>query len=171
MGGGWGRMLAGWDLVGPIPTDGGKNGVKYSLLVAATEGSLAGVSGANTHDAHLWAETLAAVIGPRPAPTVEVPQPLCLDTGSDHLAVRQAAVECTDTLPILIRWAAAPLPQRRRLIGHILAGFCPSRRGMSPCPWRRGLVWRVGAGRLAVLSSVSRSRGRLRRRVIRGGQG
>ena len=68
--------------------------MKRSLLVEATGGPLAVVvSGANTHDAKLLAETLDAVIVPRPEPTEEAPQHLCLDKGYDNPTGRQAAVE------------------------------------------------------------------------------
>lgn len=68
--------------------------MKRSLLVEATGGPLSVVvSGANTHDAKLLAGTLDAVIVPRPKPTEEAPQHLCLDKGYDNPTGRQAAAE------------------------------------------------------------------------------
>jgi len=89
-----GQGSSGGDLIGPNPTDRGKNGVKRSVLVEATGGPLSiVVSGANTHDAKLLADTLDAVIVPRPEPTPEAPQHLCLDKGYDNPSGRQAAAE------------------------------------------------------------------------------
>jgi putative transposase len=42
------------------------------------------VAGANRPDLKLLAETLAATVIERPAPTVEAPQNLCLDAGYDN---------------------------------------------------------------------------------------
>ena len=65
--------------------------MKRSLLVEATGGPLAVVvAGANTHDTKLLAATLDAVVVPRPEPTVEAPQHLCLDKGYDNPTGRQA---------------------------------------------------------------------------------
>jgi putative transposase len=61
--------------------------VKRSLLVEATGGPLAVVvSGANTHDTKLLAETLDAVIVARPEPTEEAPQSA---SGGSGQGVRQ----------------------------------------------------------------------------------
>lgn len=95
-GSGWGdeQGAFGGDLVGPNPTDRGKDGVKRSLLVEASGGPLAVVvSGANTHDAKLLAATLEAVVVERPDPTEEAPQHLSLDKGYDNPTGRRAAVE------------------------------------------------------------------------------
>jgi putative transposase len=73
------------DLIGPNPTDRGKNGVKRSLLVEADGGPLSVlVSGANVRDDKLLAATLDAVVVERPEPTEEAPQHLCLDKGYDN---------------------------------------------------------------------------------------
>jgi putative transposase len=60
------------DLVGPNPTDRGKNGVKRSLLVEAGGGPLAVVvAGANVPDFKLLAATLDAIVIERPEPSEE----------------------------------------------------------------------------------------------------
>jgi putative transposase len=51
------------------------------------------VAGANVHDTKLLAATLAAVIVPRPAPTEEAPQHLCLDKAYDNPTGEQAVAE------------------------------------------------------------------------------
>ena len=62
------------DLVGPSPTDRGKNGVKRSLLVKADGGPLSVVvAGANVRDDELLAATLDAVVLEPPEPTEEAP--------------------------------------------------------------------------------------------------
>jgi putative transposase len=65
-------------LVGPSPTDRGKNGVKRSLLVEADGGPLSVVAGANVRDDKLLAATLDAMVLKRPEPTEEAHQHLCL---------------------------------------------------------------------------------------------
>ncbi len=73
------------DLVGPNPTDRGKNGVKRSLLVEADGGPLSVIiAGANVRDDKLLAATLDAVVLERPEATEETPQHLCLDKGYDN---------------------------------------------------------------------------------------
>ena len=72
------------DLVGPNPTDRGKNGAKRSILVETAGGPLAVVvAGANVRDDKLLAATLDAVVVERPKPAEEVTpqQHLCLDKG------------------------------------------------------------------------------------------
>jgi putative transposase len=84
----------GGDLIGPNPTDRGKNGVKRSLLTEAEGGPLAVViSGANRHDTKLLGETLEAIVVERPEPTAEHPQHLCLDKAYDNPTGHQAATE------------------------------------------------------------------------------
>jgi putative transposase len=68
--------------------------VKRSLLVEADGGPLAAVvAAANVHDTKLLAATLDAVVVPRPAPTPEAPQHLCLDKAYDNPTGRAAVVE------------------------------------------------------------------------------
>jgi putative transposase len=78
------------DLIGPNPTDRGKNGVKRSILVEADGGPLAVVlAGANVRDDKLLQSTLEAVVVEQPDPTEAAPQHLCLDKGYDSKAVRE----------------------------------------------------------------------------------
>ena len=82
------------DLVGPNPTDRGKNGVKRSLLVEADGGPLSVVvAGANVRDDKLLAATLGAVVLERPESTEVAPQHLCLDKGYDNRATRALVQE------------------------------------------------------------------------------
>ena len=68
--------------VGKNPTDRGKMGTKRSILTDEKGIPLAVVlSGANTHDVKLLADTLDGVIISRPEPDEESPQNLCLDAG------------------------------------------------------------------------------------------
>ncbi len=69
---------------GPNPTDRAKMGTKKSVLVDQEGGPPAAViDGANTHDTKLLAETINAVVIPRPDPAMIV-QNLCLDKGYDN---------------------------------------------------------------------------------------
>ena len=92
-----GRWLNGessfWgDLVGPNPTDRGKNGTKRSVVVEADGGPLGIViAGANVHDTKLLAATLEAIVVARPEPTDQEPQHLCLDKGYDNPTGESAA--------------------------------------------------------------------------------
>jgi hypothetical protein len=82
------------DLVGPNPTDRGKNGVKRSLLVEADGGPLSVVvAGANVRDDKLLGATLDAVVLERPEATEEAPQHLCLDKGYDNRPTRELVQE------------------------------------------------------------------------------
>ena len=82
------------DLVGPNPTDRGKNGVKRSLLVEADGGPLSVVvAGANVRDDKLLAATLDAVVLERSEPTEEAPHHLCLDKGYDIRPTRELVQE------------------------------------------------------------------------------
>ena len=73
------------DLIGPIPTDRAKNGVKRSILVEAGGGPLSVVvAGANVHDTKLLAATLEAVVVEQAKPIDKAPQYLCLDKGYDN---------------------------------------------------------------------------------------
>ena len=89
---------------GPNPTDRGKSGVKRSLL---TEGGgipvgLA-VDGANRHDMKLVRATVDSLPVPRPAPSPEHPQGLCLDKGYDFDEVRRTVDEFDFTAHIRSR--------------------------------------------------------------------
>jgi putative transposase len=61
---------------------GGKKGTKRSLLVDGRGAPLSLiVAGANRHDVKLLAQTLDAIVVPRPKPTKRRPQNLCVDKG------------------------------------------------------------------------------------------
>jgi transposase len=84
----------GGEKTGPNPTDRAKSGVKRSVL---TEGQgvpvgLA-VAGANRHDMKLVRPTIESLVVPRPEPTVEQPQGMCLDKGYDYQEVRDTLAE------------------------------------------------------------------------------
>ena len=86
--------LGGGGGTGPNPTDRGKSGVKRSLLTEAG-GIPVGlaVDGANRHDMKLVRVTVDSLPVPRPAPSPEHPQGLCLDKGYDFDEVRRTVDE------------------------------------------------------------------------------
>ena len=70
---------------GPNPTDRGKSGTKRSLLTDGRGVPLSViVAGANRVDFKLVAPTLAQLRAPRPEPTPERRQGMCLDKGYDY---------------------------------------------------------------------------------------
>ena len=78
---------------GPNPTDRAKGGVKRSLLTDGGGVPLGvAVAGANRNDFKMARQTLESIPIPRPEPTPEAPQGLCLDAGYDYDEVRQLAV-------------------------------------------------------------------------------
>lgn len=83
----------GGELVGPNPTDRGKNGTKYHLLTTADGLPLAiAVSGANRHDSMLVEpilDTLPAVKGRGPGRPRRRPVKLHADKGYDNGRVRR----------------------------------------------------------------------------------
>jgi putative transposase len=118
----------GGDLIGRNPTDRGKPGTKKSLLVEAAGGPLAiVVAGANVHDTTLLAATLDAVIVPRPTPTPEAPQHLCLDKAYDN-PTGAAAAAAHGYIPHIRRIGEEPIaaaeriyPPRRWVVERTLA--------------------------------------------------
>ncbi len=69
---------------------GGKKGTKRSLLVDGRGAPLSLiVAGANRHDVKLLAQTLDAIVVPRPKPTKRRPQNLCVDKGYAGKAAEQ----------------------------------------------------------------------------------
>ena len=84
----------GGDLIGPTPTDRGRNGPKKSRLAERQGGPLAAViAGANVHAAKLLEATIEAIVVERPAPSDARPRHLCLDKGYDHPTGPRAAAE------------------------------------------------------------------------------
>lgn len=84
--------------VGKHPTDRGKIGTKRRVRTDGGGGPIGlAVAGANRHDCKMVAETLTSIPVERPAPTLEPPQGLCLDTGDDDDKVRALLAElgCT----------------------------------------------------------------------------
>ena len=61
------------------------------------------VDGANRHDMKLVRATLESIVVPRPTPTEEEPQGLCLDKGYDFDEVRRTLVEFGFTAHIKAR--------------------------------------------------------------------
>ena len=87
------------DLVGPNPTDRGKNGTKRSLIVEVDGGPLGvALAGANVHDTKLLKQTIESIVVDRPEPTQNDPQHLCLDKGYDN-PTGHAVVGATDYTP------------------------------------------------------------------------
>ncbi len=89
---------------GPNPTDRGKSGVKRSLLTEG-HGVPIGleVAGANRHDMKLVRATLESIVVPRPVPTLEQPQGMCVDKGYDYEEVRAILEEFGFTAHIRCR--------------------------------------------------------------------
>ena len=89
----WARLPWGGKKTGANPTDRGKLGVKRSLLIEG-HGVPLGlvVDGANRHDCKLLEATLQNLPVPRPTPTPEHPQHVCLDKGYDYDFVRKLLI-------------------------------------------------------------------------------
>ena len=98
---------------GPNPTDRGKSGVKRSLLTEA-EGIPVGlaVDGANRHDMKLVRATVDSLSVPRPEPSPEHPQGMCLDKGYDFDEVRHTLEEFGFTAHIRSRGEEAKAIKR-----------------------------------------------------------
>ena len=83
-----------WKKTGPNPTDRAKRGTKRSLLTDGGGVPLGvSVDGANRNDFKMARQTLESVPIPRPEPTPEEPQGLCLDKGYDYEEVRALVEE------------------------------------------------------------------------------
>jgi putative transposase len=107
----------GGESTGPNPTDRGKKGTKRSLL---TEGNgvpigLA-VVGANRHDMKLTEATLGSHVVPRPEPTEDKPQHLCLDKGYDYDLVREVVAARSYIAHIMARGEEAQ--EKREIPGY-----------------------------------------------------
>jgi putative transposase len=98
---------------GPNPTDRGKRGVKRSLLTDGDGVPLGvAVDGANRNDFKMAQATLESPPIPRPEPTLERPQGLCLDKGYDYEEVRDLLFELGYTAHIRARGKEAQAIQR-----------------------------------------------------------
>ena len=90
--------------MGPNPTDRAKSGVKRSLLTEA-DGVPIGlaVDGANRNDFKMMKATLESIPVPRPKPTRQRPQGMCLNKGYDYDEVGDLAEEFGYTAHIRAR--------------------------------------------------------------------
>ena len=70
------------------------------------------VAGANRNDFKMARQTLQSLMVPRPEPTAEEPQGLCLDKGYDYAEIRELAVELGYTAHIRARGEEAAVIQR-----------------------------------------------------------
>lgn len=70
------------------------------------------IAGANRHDMKLTKATLSAIVIPRPIPTVDEPQGLCLDKGFDYDEVRDVVLEFGFTAHIHSRGEEAKAMKR-----------------------------------------------------------
>jgi putative transposase len=104
MDGAMGKAPLGGQKTGPNPTDRAKRGTKKSLLTDGRGAPLGvAVAGANVNDHKLMGQTLQSVPVPRPPPTEQQPQGLCLDKGYDYDQVRALAEEYSFTLHLPLR--------------------------------------------------------------------
>ncbi|MBK7497231.1 MAG: IS5 family transposase [Candidatus Omnitrophica bacterium] len=100
----------GGEKTGPNPTDRAKEGTKRSLVCDGSGIPLGVcVEGANRHDMKTVEETLESILAPRPQPTEEQPQNLCLDKGYDYDEVRDLVEEFGFTAHIRTRGEEARL--------------------------------------------------------------
>jgi putative transposase len=106
----------GGEKTGKNPTDRAKRGAKRSLLVEAN-GIPVGlvIAGANRNDMKLAEDTLASIPIPRPEPTPDQPQGLCLDKGYDYDEVRGMVEEFAFTAHIRARGEEAQQLKRKAL--------------------------------------------------------
>jgi putative transposase len=94
-----GKAPLGGPRTGPNPTDRAKRGTKKSLLTDGRGAPLGvAVAGANVPDFKLMRQTLESIPVPRPQPTEQQPQGLCLDKGYDYDEVRALAEKYGFTL-------------------------------------------------------------------------
>jgi putative transposase len=99
-----GKAPLGGEKTGRNPTDRGKCGVKHSLLTDGYGLPLVEViDGANRNDHKLMRQTLEAIPVPRPKPTRDRPQHLCLHKGFNYDEPRALAVEFGFTLHLRSR--------------------------------------------------------------------
>ena len=70
------------------------------------------VAGANRNDFKMFAETVESIPVPRPRPSADAPQNLCLDKGYDYEEVRELAKEFGFTAHIRSRGEEAKELQR-----------------------------------------------------------
>src|SRR3954453_21949344 len=117
--GAMGKAPLGGEKNRPHPTDRGKRGVKRSLLTDGRGIPLGVViEGANRNDHKLMRQTLEAIPVPRPKPTPDCPQHLCLDKGYDYDEPRALVEEFSVTLHLRSRgeeaWAKRHVQAKAR---------------------------------------------------------
>ena len=113
---------------GPNPTDRAKMGTKKSIIVEQHGGPLGAViAGANVHDTKLLADTIDAIVIPRPDPDT-LAQNLCLDKGYDNPTGEAACAGARYTPHIrrigeekLDTWGEKTHPARRWVVERPLA--------------------------------------------------
>lgn len=113
---------------GHNPTDRAKMGTKKSVIVEQEGGPLGAViDGANVHDTKLLAQTIDAIVIPRPDAEA-LPQNLCLDKGYDN-PTGEAACAAAGYVPHIRRigeekldsWGQKTNPARRWVVERTLA--------------------------------------------------
>lgn len=113
---------------GPNPTDRAKMGTKKSVIVEQDGGPLGAViAGANVNDNKLLAQTIEAIVIPRPDAEA-LPQNLCLDKGYDN-PTGEAACAAAGYVPHIRRigeekldsWGQKTHPARRWVVERTLA--------------------------------------------------
>ena len=98
---------------GPNPTDRSKSGVKRSVLTEANGVPVGlAVDGAHRHDMKLVGATVDSIPVPRPPPSPEQPQGMCLDKGYDYDEVRETLQEFGFTAHIRSRGEEAQAIKR-----------------------------------------------------------
>ena len=99
---------------GPNPTDRAKKGTKRVVLTEA-HGIPMGVAvaGANCNDFKLTRQAIEAVLLPRPRPSKEHPQGLCVDKGFVCQEVREVAREFSFTLHVPLEKKGAQKVKRK----------------------------------------------------------
>lgn len=113
---------------GPNPTDRAKMGTKKSVIVEQDGGPLGVViAGANVHDTKLLAQTIEAIVIPRPDPET-ITQHLCLDKGYDNPTGKTACADAGYIPHIrkigeekLDTWGEKTHPARRWVVERTLA--------------------------------------------------
>lgn len=116
------------ECLGRNPTDRGRSGSKTHWHVDE-HGIPVGVVlvGANVHDSRLVSPTLAADALPRPAPTADSPQHMCLDKGYDYRRVATELEAHSYTPPIRrigeekVTDGKNPIPPRRWVVERTIA--------------------------------------------------
>jgi putative transposase len=112
-----GKSPLGGGSTGKNPTDRAKLGVKRSVMTEAAGIPIGlAVDGANRNDCKLAERTIASIAIPRPTPTQDAPQGVCLDKAYDHQFIRDLLDEMDFTAHIRGRGEEAR--ELRTDLGH-----------------------------------------------------